>query len=140
MIRIILDTNIIVSAIVSLHGPPRQILKAWHQQQFVLLTSAAIISEVARVLRYPHLQKTFQLSEADIQIAIDSLLNDANMLEDLYQVQRSRDPDDNIFLACALEGKADYLVSGDVHLLEIKYYHGTQIISPRQFLTILDTL
>ncbi len=57
----------------------------------------------------------------------------------LYEVQRSRDPDDDIFLACALEGNADYLVSGNSHLLEIKYYYGTQIVSPRQFLDILET-
>jgi predicted nucleic acid-binding protein len=61
------------------------------------------------------------------------------VLEDLYQVVRSRDPDDGLFLACALEGHADYLVSGDPHLLEIKHYHGVQILTPRQFLDILKT-
>jgi predicted nucleic acid-binding protein len=67
----------------------------------------------------------------------DALLNDALVLEDLYQVRRSRDPQDNLFLACALEGHADYVVSGDAHLLEIKYYHGVQIVTPRQFLGLL---
>lgn len=138
MLRIVLDTNVIVSAIISPYGAPRQIFEAWRQRRFDLLISEAIIAEVARVLRYPRLQENFRLVEADIQIVLDSLLNDAYLLEDLYQVRRSRDPDDNIFLACALEGKADYLVSSDAHLLEIKYYHGTQIINPHQMLGLLS--
>ncbi len=134
MYRAVLDTNVIVSAIVSPHGPPRQIFEAWRQDKFVFLTSEAIIAEVVRVLRYPHLSQKFQISEADIQVVVASLTTDAYLLEDLYEVRRSRDPDDDIFLACSLEGKADYLVSGDTHLLEIKYYHGTQIVNPRDFL------
>lgn len=138
MLRIVLDTNVIVSAIISPYGAPRQIFEAWRQHRFDLLISEAIIAEVARVLRYPRLQENFRLVEADIQIVLDSLLNDAYLLEDLYEVRRSRDPDDNVFLACALEGKADYLVSGDAHLLEIKYYYGTQIINPHQMLVLLS--
>ncbi len=138
MLRIVLDTNVIVSGVISPHGAPRQILEAWHQKKFVLLTSEAIILEVSRVLHYPRLQETYQLSEADIQVVLDSLLNETHLLADLYEVQRSRDPDDNVLLACALEGKADYLVSGDSDLLEIKYYHGTQIVSPRQIFGILS--
>jgi putative PIN family toxin of toxin-antitoxin system len=140
MLRVVLDTNVIVSGIISPHGPSRQILEAWHQQRFELLVSEALVLEISRVLRYPRLQKIYRLSEADIEVVLASLLNDAYLLEDLYEVQRSRDPDDNILLACALEGKAAYVVSGDSDLLEIKYYHGTQIVSPRQLLDILNTL
>ena len=138
MIRAVVDTNVLVSGIISAHGAPRQIVNAWHQRQFTLLTSALIVAEVTRVLHYPHLQTTYQLSEEDILLARDALLNDALVLEDLYQVTRSRDPKDDIFLACALEGHADYLVSGDAHLLGIKYYHGAQIVTPRQFLDLLE--
>jgi putative PIN family toxin of toxin-antitoxin system len=137
MIRAVVDTNVLVSGIISEQGTPRQIVNAWHQRQFTLLTSALIIAEVVRVLHYPHLQMTYHLSEEDILLVRDALLNDALVLEDMYQVMRSRDPQDNLFLACALEGHADYLVSGDAHLLEIKYYHGVQIVAPRQFLDLL---
>ena len=137
MIRAVVDTNVLVSGIISEQGAPRQIVNAWYQRQFTLLTSALIIAEVMRVLHYPHLQMTYHLSEEDILLVRDALLNDALVLEDMYQVTRSRDPQDNLFLACALEGHADYLVSGDAHLLEIKYYHGVQIVAPRQFLDLL---
>ncbi len=138
MIRAVLDTNVIVSGIVSEHGVPHQILNAWGQRQFTLLTSASIIAEVLRVLHYPRIQETYRLSEEDILLVRDALLNDAHVLEDLYQVRRSRDPKDNLFLACTLEGHADYLVSGDPHLTEIKQYHGVQIVTPRRFLDILS--
>ena len=137
MIRAVVDTNVLVSGIISEQGAPRQIVNAWYQRQFTLLTSALIIAEVMRVLHYPHPQMTYHLSEEDILLVRDALLNDALVLEDMYQVTRSRDPQDNLFLACALEGQADYLVSGDAHLLEIKYYHGVQIVAPRQFLDLL---
>ena len=140
MIRAVIDTNVLVSGIISEHGAPRQIVAAWHTRRFALLTSALIIAEVIRVLRYPHLQKSYHLSEDDILLVRDALLNDAVVLEDLYQVARSRDPQDDIFLACALEGQADYVVSGDAHLLEIKHYHGVQIVTPRHFVSLLDTL
>lgn len=135
--RVVLDTNVIVSGIISEHGMPRRIVQAWQAQKFTLLTSALIVAEVSRVLWYPHIQGTYRLSEADVSLVEETLLNDALILQDLYHVTRSRDPDDDILLACALEGRADYLVSGDPHLLEIKYYHGVQIVTPRQFLEIL---
>ena len=51
--------------------------------------------------------------------------------------ESTHDPKDNIFLACALEGHADHVISGDAHQLEIKYYQGAQIVTPRQFLDLL---
>jgi len=137
VIRAVVDTNVLVSGIISHYGAPHQIVEAWRGREFALLTSALIIAEIVRVLRYPRLQQTYQLSEEDILLARDTLLNDALILEDAYQVTRSLDPSDNMFLACALEGRADYLVTGDSHLAGIKYYHGVQIITPRQFLDVL---
>jgi hypothetical protein len=139
VIRAVVDTNVLVSGIISEHGAPRQIVEAWQRREFTLLTSAHIVAEVMRVLHYPRIRDTYSLSEADILLVRDTLLNDAAVLEDSYEVARSRDPGDNIFLACALEGQADYLVSGDRHLLEIKRYHTVPIVPPRQFLDVLRT-
>lgn len=139
MIRVVIDTNVLVSAIILEYGLPRQIIQAWQQKRFTLLTSTLMIAEVVRVLHYPHLQKTYHLTEQDILLVQDVLLNDALVLEDTHQVTRSRDPQDDIFLASALEGQADYVVSGDLHPLEIKHYHGVQIVTPQQFITILQT-
>ncbi|MBU1660099.1 MAG: putative toxin-antitoxin system toxin component, PIN family [Chloroflexi bacterium] len=138
MLRVVLDTNVLVSGVISEKGSPRRILAAWKKEYFVLVTSIAIIAEIVRVLHYPHIKNKYRLEEDDIQLVETTLANDALVLDDMYQVRRSRDPEDDIFLACALEGRADYIVSGDPHLLEIKYYHGVQIISPSQLLEILE--
>ena len=138
MLRVVLDTNVLVSGVISEKGAPRRILDVWKKEHFVLVTSIAIIAEIVRVLHYPHIKNKYRLKEDDIQSVETTLANDALVLEDMYKVRRSRDPEDDIFLACALEGRADYIVSGDPHLLEIKYYHGVQIISPSQLLEILE--
>jgi hypothetical protein len=140
MVRVVVDTNVLVSGVISEKGAPRRILEAWRQEHFVLVTSPAIITEIIRVLHYPRIQETYHLIEADIQGVAETLTIDALVTTDSYRVERSRDPQDNIFLACALEGKAEYLVSGDIHLLELKQYQGVQIVSPARLLEILSAL
>ncbi len=64
-------------------------------------------------------------------------MSDAEIVAGLYQVRKSTGLADDMFLACALEGRAEYVVSGDRHLLEIGSYHGMLIVTPRQFMTLL---
>lgn len=133
----VVDTNVLVSGVIVPHGAPRRILEAWQAGQFTLVTSEAIIAEVARVLCYPRICQRYHLAESDIAAVVDSLMNDAELVAGLYEVRRSADPADDVFLACALEGHADYLVSGDRHLLEIGSYHGVVIVTPQEFVAAL---
>lgn len=137
MIRAVLDTNVLVSGIIAPRGAPRRVLEAWLAGRFTLVTSEAVIGEVARVLRYPRIRDRYHLTEGDVVAVVDALLSDADVVAGLYEVRRSADPADDVFLACALEGRAEYVVSGDRHLLEIGSYHGVLIITPRQFVTLL---
>ena len=66
-----------------------------------------------------------------------SLRSDAVVVGERYQVQRSPGPEDDMFLACALEGRAEFIVSGDPHLLNLKEYYSTRIVTPRQFADLL---
>ena len=134
----VVDTNVLVSGVIAPHGAPRRILEAWHAGRFTLVTSEAIIAEVARVLRYPRIYERYNLIEDDVVAVIGSLGTDAEVVAGLYEVRRSSDPADDVFLACALEGRAETLVSGDRHLLEIGSYHGVLIVTPRQFTAVLD--
>jgi putative PIN family toxin of toxin-antitoxin system len=136
--RAVLDTNVLVSGVIAPHGVPRCILEAWHASRFTLLTSEAIVAEVSRVLRYPRIRERYGVTEEDALAVADSLIVDAEVVAGLYEVQRSADPDDDMFLACALEGRAEYVVSGDRHLLEIGSYHGVVIVTPRQFAAVLS--
>jgi len=137
MTRAVIDTNVLVSGVIAPHGAPRRILEAWHAGQFIMVTAEAIIAEVARVLHYPRIRDRYNLTEDDFMAVVDSLRTDAQVVAGLYEVRRSTDPADDMFLACALEGYAEYVVSGDRHLLEIGYYRGVLIVTPRQFVAVL---
>jgi hypothetical protein len=138
MTRAVIDTNVLVSGVIAPHGAPRRVLEAWHAGGFALITSEAIIAEARRVLRYPRICGRYRLTEGDIVAVVDSLRNDAEVVAGLYEVRKSVDPTDDVFLACALEGRAEYVVSGDAHLLEIGTYQGVLIVTPRQFMAILE--
>ncbi len=137
MTRVVLDPNVLVSGVIAPRGAPRRALEAWLAGRFTLVTSEAIIGEVARVLRYPCIRDHYGLTEDDVVAVVDALLSDAEVVVGLYEVRRSADLADDMFLACALEGRAEYIVSGDRHLLEIGSYHGVLVITPRQFVTAL---
>jgi len=129
------DTNIFVSGTILSYGVPFEILRSWQRQEFILVTSEAIISEIQRVLRYPRIRNKYSVTEEDIWRLMTSLHKDAIVTSGSYEVRGvPSDPDDDKFLACALEAQADYIVTGDPDLLSLKYYHGVNIINPKDFL------
>lgn len=135
MIKVVLDTNLFVSGAISCSGNPDKILRAWQEARFILVISESIIKEIEKVLRYPKIQKKYYLEEKDIQEIIESLWIDAQVTPGRLKVNLIiDDPSDNKFLSCACEGKADYIVTGDKHLLKIKEYKGIKILNPRKFL------
>lgn len=137
MLKAVLDVNIFVSGIINRRGHGAQIIA--RSEEFSLWTSEAILQDLARVLHYPHIQKKFNLSENDISDYLARLRANHFLSLDRLEVKVVReDPDDNIIVACALEADADYIITGDPHLLNLKEYRGIQIVTPRAFLEILD--
>ena len=135
--KVVLDTNIFVSALISPNGVPAQIL--FHEAEFQLVIAEEILAELERVLHYDRLQKRYQLREEMIQGYLATLRADSEVVTITNPVQGvSADPDDDKFLACAVAGQADYIVSGDPHLTDLESYQGISILKPRQFLALLD--
>ena len=139
MIRAVLDANVVVSAILNAQGTPGRVFDAWRKERFQLLISPAIIEEIERVLHYPKIAKRHQWSHAQVQRFL-ALLADIAILTpgDLTLEVIEQDPADNRYLECAVEGNAGYIVSGDHDLLELDTYQGIQIVTPREFLDVLD--
>ena len=136
--RVVLDANIFVSAIISPRGVPAHILSAWRDEQFVLVMSRATIAEISRVLGYPKIVKYHGWSEDRVQAFADDLAHVAILTPgELSLAVVSDDPTDDRYLECAVEGNAAYLVSGDHHLLTLGSYEGISILSPRVFLEFL---
>lgn len=138
MIRAVLDTNQYVSMAIKAGGTADRLLAAWREERFVLLLSPPILEEIIRVLRYPRLRRLIRLTVAELNGLIESLLLDAEMTPGRLAIHViSRDPSDNMFLTCAVEGRADYIVSGDQDLLTLESYEGIPIVTATEFLGIL---
>jgi len=136
MLRTVIDTNVIVSGVISKKGPPAQLLDAWSDHVFDLVISAAIISEIQRVLSEPRLKHAFNVTDERIARLIEALHKDSILVPGTAHVHGAvaTDPSDEKFLAAGLDGNADMVVSGDRDLLEIESFQGIVILTPRQFL------
>jgi putative PIN family toxin of toxin-antitoxin system len=134
--RVVLDTGILIAALITKDTPPDKIYQAWRKRRFELVTSQWQLDEFRRVSRYPKLRKYLQPIEAGN--LINGLRHQALLLETLPEVDLSNDPDDNPLLAMAIATEADYLVSGDKRdVLALKNVGKTRILTARRFLAIL---
>jgi len=135
--RVVLDTNVYISFLLTRGVTISHILDAWEKNTFTLLISPQVLAEIRRVMAYPHLKARIKPHEAEA--LLEALENDAVMLEGkLALTGITPDPKDNMVIACGEEGKADYIVSGDPHLLKIKQYADVQIVSPAEFVRVLS--
>ncbi|MEK7825113.1 MAG: putative toxin-antitoxin system toxin component, PIN family [Nitrospirota bacterium] len=139
MFRVVLDTNIIVSGTIQGRGNPFLIMEEWRKGHFLLITSEALVEEVERVLSYPRIQE-YGVTSSQIQGVIRVIRRYGISTPGKFKVSDiSEDPSDNQVLSAAIEGNADYIVSGDQHLQKFRRYKGIAILTLREFLDILKT-
>jgi len=131
VIRAVLDTNVLVSALL-FPGPPSQLVPAWQGGRLCPVVSAEILEEYIRVLAYPKFKLTgseiLSLIEEDILPFVDTVQASP------ISVPRLRDPDDMKFLACAISAGVHWLVSGDDDLLSLGKVNSVEIVSVANFL------
>lgn len=136
MYRVVLDTNVIVSGTATTSTVPYSLLEAWRKGEYILVTSPPIIEEVKEVLKRP--EKKFFITNQQIKEVVEALATKAFVTPGIFEADVVKnDPDDNKFVACALEGSASHIVSGDKHLLDIDEYQGIKIVRARNFLESL---
>ena len=137
--KAVLDANVIVSAVISSRGAPRQIVDQWRAEAFEHLTSEAILQEIGRVLRYPKIAALHHLAEPEVREFLTLLREESHVVVATETVAVSPDETDNRYLECAVADGADYLVTGDKrHLLPLIHYGGVRIVSPMTFLVALQ--
>lgn len=137
MHRVVIDTNVLISGIIQRIGFPFNVVKLWEGEKFVLITSAASIEEAGRVLNYPKIRKKYKLIDDDINRSITNLLRYSTIVDDPPEINAVKeDPEDSKILAAAVAGKADYIISGDAHLLTLKSFMGIEIVTPKEFCEI----
>lgn len=142
MTRIVIDTNILVSAMLTSKGNPAKILKHVLEGKLNLIISTAILEETQRVLRYPRLVKLMKKNKITMKEVYD-FLGKMSKVAVITPGQLEidaipDDPTDNKILVCGLEGEADYLISGDHHLTDLKIFQGIKIMNPSTFLKIIN--
>jgi putative PIN family toxin of toxin-antitoxin system len=138
MIRAVLDVNVLISALISPRGTPARILDAWREERFLLITSEEILSEFEQVITHDRLRRRYGITPSRAARLIQGIRQFAVITPGRLKVKGiARDAADDKFLACAVEGKADYLVTGDEDLLTLQDYEGVQILSPGIFITAL---
>jgi putative PIN family toxin of toxin-antitoxin system len=128
--KIVLDTNVFISGIF-FSGPPAQILKSWKDQKFQIVISKEILSEYQRVAH----ELSNKFSAVDIGPIIELFTIYGEIVEtEGISVTVCEDPDDNMFIECAIASNSKIIVSGDKHLLRISGYQGIDVVKPRDFI------
>lgn len=138
-LKAVIDTNLFISGLFSKNTVSATLQGHWINLDFILVTSIDIIKEVNRVMHYPRIQQRFAPDEENIKRFFRLIFRKAIITKDRYKTDRiTNDPTDNKFLACALEGQADYILSRDPHLRNLKHYQGIQIIDATTFINKLS--
>jgi len=132
---VVADTNVIVSGIISSKGAPAKVLDLFLRGEIMLCFNEGMLAEIERVLSYPKIKEKYGIEENEIsnllQIFIRyGFLVSSSPISNVIE----KDPTDNVILQCAVDAEADFIVTGDTHLLELKSYSGIPIISAGEYL------
>lgn len=135
--RIVLDANVYLSFILTRGETVASIFSAWEEELFSVFASPRIVEEIKSALGYPKIKK---IVSKDDQAYLALLLERLQLVDPQEAVKILPDSKDNMYLECATECKADYLVTGDKkHLLPLRVFGRTKVVSPSKFAKILST-
>ena len=133
--RAVLDTNVFLSGI-HWTGASHKVLREWFMDSFTIISSHQVNQELFGQLK----DFKIQMEEDESEWWEGLILEKSELVIPKRKVNVVKnDPDDNKFIEAALEGKADYIVSQDRHLLDLKEFEGIKIVTPHEFLRILKT-
>lgn len=130
-VKVVLDTNILISAI-SFGGKPKEVLDLVLEEKITASTSPILMAEFREVYR-----KKFPLLEEDFELTIKNIEDIFETTQPKETLDILKDEDDNRVLEAAVEGQCQYIITGDKDLLDLKSFQGIKILTPDQFLKIL---
>jgi len=134
--KVVIDTNVLISSLLKAESQARKIYRLVLRGKIELYISEDLVKELRRVLEYPKLG----IEKLQREAFFKNLLRVATLVDPKQIVNVIKtDPPDNKFLECAVEAKADYLITGDnKHLLPLKSFRETRILSPAAFLRLCN--
>lgn len=135
--RITADTNVLVSA-TFWYGASYKIIEKVENGEIELVLSKEILEEFANVLNYEEIQDKIENKNLEMKRTVEKIVSISRMVEPKQQFDVVKDDsEDNKLVDCAFEGKVDYIISQDEHLLSLKEFKGIRIIRPEEFLQIV---
>ena len=139
MLRVVLDANVFVSAYIRPEGPPGQILERFVRDgAFEVVLTEPIVEEVLQSLAYPKVHKAAR-SKTDPELWFEDIVVLSQLVAgDVHVPSLSTDPDDDKYVAAAIEGRAEFVVTGDPDLLNLREHEDIRILPPRAFLDLLN--
>lgn len=139
MIRAVIDTNIIIGAVIKPEGTVGAILRRLRDKGFTILYSEPLLIELADVLNRTRIRQKYGLSTQDIETVLALILLRGEAVTPARRIDICRDPKDNTILEAAVAGHADLISSGDEDLLSLREFEGIPIVVPAEFLRRLET-
>ena len=136
--RAVVDTNVLVRALIKPQGTVGPVLLRLRQGEYTLLYALPLLEELVDVLNRPRIREKYQLTDQDIQTTVSLILLRGEAVATNEQITACRDPKDDKFLEVAVAGEADVIVSGDQDLLVLHPFSGIPIVQPAVFLHMLD--
>ena len=138
MIRAVVDTNILVRAVIKPTGSVGPVLQRLRRREYSLLISHATLDELVEVLYRPRLRTKYELSDRVLRATIRLIVFRGELLQPGRRIIACRDPRDDKFLEVAVSGRAQVIVSGDEDLLTLHPFERIPIVAPARFLAMMD--
>jgi len=138
--KVVIDTNVFVSAFLSKKGTEARILQLFEQEVFEWVVSQEILAEYEKALTYTRVREIHKLTDQQITQTIEDVRTFATLVEVTVSFAIVSDPDDNKFFECAFEGGAEFVISGDAKVLAVKEYQGIKAFSPALLLSLLEQI
>jgi hypothetical protein len=136
-LKVVLDTNVLVSGLIVANGPSGRILDAVRQGNLTLVTSPQLLQEFSDVVARPRIARKYPKVAEQAETVIDFFRANATLVSGQpVEAVVAADPDDDAVIACAVQGEAEYIVSGDEHLLNLGQHGSIRIVTPSQFIVI----
>ncbi len=134
MLRIVVDTNILISSLIKSSNLFRALFHHIEKSRIILVFSWYTLEELLTILARPKICKLTKMKKKDIENFIDLLIKKALFVEPHKKIKLCRDPSDNKFLEAAKTGQAEYIVTGDKDLLVMRKHRGIKIIKLSEFM------
>jgi uncharacterized protein len=136
--KITTDTNVLLSA-TFWNGDSYRIIERVEEGKIDLILSREIIEEFGGLLEYDEIKDKIKDKDLEMKRSVDELIEMSTIVEprERFNVVEE-DPEDNVFIDCAVEGEVDYLVSKDNHLLKLKDFKGIKIVTPKEMMEIFQ--